>query len=142
MAPANRNSVNTGEILAGAYLIYIVNSVQKIDTGALLIPNSYIFGEMILYINFIHITSMRMKMYLVLVQQLFLNLICCIYWKTYEISLLGWLPTDLVLLNEIHKSWCTVNFNSATKCSFRKKYLSEKCQGDLKAKKRKYHDNT
>ena len=104
MAPANRNSVNTGEILAGAYLIYIVNSVQKIGTGALLIPNSYIFGEMILYINFIHITNMRMKMYLVLVQQLFLNLIYCIYWKTYEISLLGWLPTDLVLLNEIHKS--------------------------------------
>ena len=36
---------------------------------------------------------------------------------------------------------CTVNARSAIKCSLNKEQLSAKRQRDLKAKKRKYHDD-
>ena len=138
--------IKTAEITAGAYLLpilEIVNSVQQIGTGALIVVNNYILGLIwgngSMYIFDSHSkdengnVSISGTAVLVKFDTLHSleNHIRSVYYNSY--------PLNLYFQMLIIKADCTVNASTAIKCSMRKEILLARRHRDLKAKKRKYH---
>ena len=138
--------IKTGEITAEEYLLYIVeivNGVQQIGTGALLIVNNYIlgiWGNDSIYLFDSHSkdengnvsssgTAVLFKFDTLLSLE---NYIRSVYYNAY--------PLTLYFQIQSIKVDCTVNTRTAIKCSLRKEIFLARRHRDLKAKKRKYHD--
>ena len=139
--------IKTGEIKAGTYLLSIVeiaNSVQQIETGALLIVNNYILGLIwgndSIYLFHSHSkdengnvssfgTAVLIKFDTLHSLE---NYIRSVYYNAYALTL--YFQMQFIQVD------CTVNARTAIKCSLRKKILLARRHRDLKAKKRKYHD--
>ena len=139
--------IKMGEITTGVYLLSIVDiiyNVQQIGTGALLIVNDYIldliWGNYSIYLFDSHsknengnVSSSGTAVLIKFDRLLSLeNYIRSVYYNAY--------PLTLYFQMQFIKLDCTVNARIAIKCSLKKEILLARGYRDLKAKKKKYHD--